>query len=139
MHAPPPVRVTVAPDRPWIAACGCAAAIAAGNVAAWFDPALRSVLPAALPGGLGAAWLAWRCSAQGALAWDGQAWQWEVTGREPVAGDVTVAIDLDRWMLLAFAPARGARRWLALSRRTVGGAWSPLRAALFGARPALGS
>ncbi|HET9977176.1 MAG TPA: hypothetical protein VFQ20_07060 [Burkholderiaceae bacterium] len=135
MHAPPPVRVTVAADRPWIAACGCAAATAAGNFAAWLGLPLPLLLLATLAGGLSAAWLAWRRSVPGALAWDGQAWLWEAAGGEPVAGGVTVAIDLDRWMLLAFAPAQGARRWLALSRRAVGGTWSPLRAALFGARP----
>jgi hypothetical protein len=138
MHAPPPVRVTVAADRPWIAACGGVAALAAGNFAAWLAPTLLVALPAALAGGLGAGWLAWRRRAPGALQWDGQSWLWQVDGDEPVTGSVAVAIDLDRWMLLAFVPTDGARHWLALSRREVASPWSTLRAALYGARPAGG-
>jgi len=136
MHAPPPVRVTVAPDRAWIGVCAVLASIASGNLAAWFAPAWMFVAPAALAGAVVAAWLARRRGPRGALAWDGQVWQWEPAGREPVAGEATVSIDLDRWMLLAFTPEQGERRWLALSRRSHAGAWSPLRAALFGARPA---
>ena len=137
MHAPPAVRVTLAPDRWWIAFSASIAALAAGNLAAWLAPTWMAVLPTALAGSLGAAWIARRRSPQGALAWDGQTWLWVVGGCEPLAGDATVAIDLDRWMLLVFASGRGARRWVALSRGAQAGAWSPLRAALSGARPAL--
>jgi hypothetical protein len=136
MHAPPPVRVTVALDRPWIIACAAVAAMAAGNLTAWLVPNEIVVLPTALAGGFCAAWLTRQRSARGALAWDGEAWLWEAAGREPVAGTVTMAIDLDRWMLLSFTPAQGPRRWLPLSRGPQAGAWAPLRAALYGARPA---
>jgi hypothetical protein len=136
MHAPPPVRVNVAPDRWWIGGCAGLAALAALNLLAWISPQPAVALAAAGAAALGAGGFARRRSAQGALAWDGQAWLWEAAGRAPAAGSVSVAIDLDRWMLIAFTPAQGARRWLPLSRAVQRPVWSPLRAALYGARPA---
>jgi hypothetical protein len=44
---------------------------------------------------------------------------------------VTVAIDLDRWMLLQHrADAPPAQRWIAVSAGEAGAAWHGLRAAL---------
>jgi len=130
------VRVKLAPDRLWIAACAAVAALAAANLAAWIGLSLAALVAAASIAGAGAAWFARARSVQGALAWDGRTWLCELAGREAMAGVATVAIDLDRWMLLAFVPEHGGKRWLAFSRSEQAGAWSPLRAALFGARPA---
>jgi hypothetical protein len=136
MHAPPPVRVTLEFDRAWRIGCAGLGALAAANAAAWMHPALWVVLPAALVGALAAlGWVRVR-RATGALAWDGQVWLWEPAGAEALPGAAAVAIDLDRWMLLRFTPEHGARRWLPLSRAAHAAVWLPLRAALFGARPA---
>jgi hypothetical protein len=136
MHAPPPVRVTLAFDRAWAWGCVALGALAGANVAAWLRPAPWVVVPAALAGALLALWLVRARRATGALDWDGQVWFWEPAGAEALPGAVAVAIDLDRWMLLRFTPEQGTRRWLPLARAAHASAWSSLRAALFGARPA---
>jgi hypothetical protein len=136
MHAPPPVRVTLGFDRAWSWGCATLGTAAAANIAAWIEPSPWVVLPAAVTGALMALTVVRVRRATGALAWDGQAWQWEPAGAEALPGAVAVAIDLDRWMLLRFTPERGARRWLPLARAAHAPSWSPLRAALFSARPA---
>jgi hypothetical protein len=96
-------------------------------------------LPASLA--LGAA-AAMRWIRSGHLRWDGEVWRLAdgASGSaEESPGSVAVALDGGHWMLLRFraAPAGSGRRvrWLALSRRDVGGQWHALRCAVYSPRP----
>jgi hypothetical protein len=81
------------------------------------------------------------------LIWDGAAWAVESAQGGRQAGQVTLMLDLGRWMLVRFAPAELAatlgrappwlQLWLPLSSRDAGASWSGLRAALY-ALPAQG-
>ena len=75
------------------------------------------------------------------LRWDTRCWhlgpQGSV-GREPFAGEVSVAIDLGPWMLLRWHPAEGsalfAPGWLPVQRRGMEPQWHALRCALHSPR-----
>jgi hypothetical protein len=78
----------------------------------------------------------------GRLRWDGALWHLAGTasgadGERP--GTLAIALDGGPWMLLRFRAAQpDARpwvRWLALSRRDVGGQWHALRCAVYSPRP----
>ena len=83
--------------------------------------------------GLLAARAAGRGSAAAAcrLAWDGTAWVLQREGRDPLAGQASVMIDLGGWMLVRFAPGP---HWLPLARRDVVDGHA-LTAALYAAPP----
>lgn len=77
------------------------------------------------------------------LRWDGQVWHLGRPDRqaESVAvGQVAVALDFGDWMLLRFESTplstAGARRWLPMSRATIGPSWHALRCAAHARRPA---
>ncbi len=96
-------------------------------------------LPASLA--LGAA-AAMRWIRGGTLRWDGEVWRLAdgVPDRaEGAPGTLAVALDGGHWMLLRFraTPAGSGRRvrWLALSRRDLGGQWHALRCAVYSPRP----
>jgi hypothetical protein len=137
MHAAPPVRVALGRSQGWVtfvAACG---ALAALQIVAWLAQgrewpgaiAATASLSSAATAGLVSAWVAWRAQQPGSLSFDGQRWQWlDRPGR------LTLAIDLQAWMMLRFEPDTGMpgrRCWIAASRRGVGAAWPSLRAALY--------
>jgi hypothetical protein len=145
MHAAPPVRMSLAPDRAWQYFIALCAGAAGANVAAW--AALHAQLPApmvivamtaatATSAILASVW-AQRSAATGVLAWDGGSWQWSSGAAAPVAGDLRVMIDLGGWMLLRFAPLapEEAVAWCVASRRHAGALWSAWRAALHARRP----
>jgi hypothetical protein len=145
MDAPPPVRVSVGRDRRWVVAVALLAAAAAANAMAWGLARLETdftwttaaaVLVAASLAGAGGATLAWWRAPRGDLSWDGQGWSWAPVDGSAGDGEVTVAFDLDGWMLLRFDPLAGPRRWLPLARLGSTAAWSALRGALYGPRPA---
>jgi len=79
------------------------------------------------------------------LAWDGQRWTLKPMASaraEPIAGEITVSVDLGPWMLLRFRPAmsslssRWARpSWLPVQRRGFGPHWHALRCAVYSPRP----
>src|SRR5512139_3947946 len=145
MDAAPPVEVFVGPDRPARLAVSVLAAASGASTAAWLFAALGgAAAPAAdmsAPFAIAAvaacaAWLAWRASCRGVerLCWDGRDWSLLAAGEgSPRTGAVTVAIDLDAWMLLRF-DAAGHRRWLPLSRSAHAGRWHALRCAVFARR-----
>ena len=151
MDAAPPVEVVVGPDRSARVAVAALAAASAASFAAWLldlvlgragAPTVSAATPllvaaaAACAGGL-----AWRASAGGTarLAWDGRDWTLCAPGdAAPLTGCVTVAVDLDAWMLLRFDSA-GHRRWLPLSRSAHAGRWHALRCALFARRAGAGT
>ena len=75
------------------------------------------------------------------LSWDGQCWallDLAAGGTEPVAGDISVAIDLGPWMLLRFRPIASSpwrqsmqSMWLPVQRRGIEPQWHALRCAVY--------
>ncbi len=135
MHAAPPVRVSLGRSRGWIAFVALCAGFAVANATAWLLlQGGASIGAAAGPGLIAAALAAWCLkgpSERSDLTWSGSRWQWQ-----GLAGEVTVALDLDAWMLLRFDPDQGRRRWIAASRASAVGPWSALRATLYARWPA---
>ena len=143
MHAPPPVRMSLAPDRAWHAAIASSAAVAGANLAAWgalhAQASLTLTAAVALLAAAAAAWSVWwrmRGSGAGVLAWDGAIWQWSAAAVPPRPTEVRVMIDLGGWLLLRLALAVPAHPvvWLVTSRRGAGALWPHWRAALYAAR-----
>ncbi|MBK7529564.1 hypothetical protein [Piscinibacter sp.] len=96
-------------------------------------------LPASLALGAAAA-MHWIRSGQ--LRREGEVWRLAdgaPGSAEETPGSVAVALDGGHWMLLRFrATPAGSRRhvrWLALSRRDLGGQWHALRCAVYSPRP----
>ena len=143
MHAPPPVRMSLEPDRGWHAAIALSAAVAGANLAAWgalhAQASLAVTTTVALLVTAMAVWLAWRrlrVSGAGVLAWDGTVWQWSAEAVPPRPAELRVMIDLGGWLLLRLALAVPAQPvvWLVASRRGAGALWPVWRAALYAAR-----
>ncbi len=72
---------------------------------------------------------AWRCTPRGMLAWDGSGWTWTPEGGPAVAGDLQVALDFQRLLLVRWRTA-GARGWFWLERGG-GERWDQLRRAVY--------
>ena len=80
------------------------------------------------------------------LTWDGQSWtlgDMAAGGTEPVAGDISVAIDLGPWMLLRFRPTASSAwwqsmqsTWLPVQRRGIEPQWHALRCGVYSPRAA---
>ena len=68
------------------------------------------------------------------LRWDGHAWSVGAPDRAaepPLAGEMSVAIDLGAWMLLRFVPEPAGRSlWLPVQRRGLAAPWHALRCAV---------
>ena len=141
MRAAPPVAVNLGDARRERRACALLAAAVSAAFMFWvldhgFDllAAPWRWAAAAVAAGLGLAsgGRLWPHQA-GGLRWDGVAWQ-RVQPDGSVHGvRVRLMIDADAWLLLQCRPAAsvGAVQWLGLWRDQSGGAWSPLRAALY--------
>ena len=72
------------------------------------------------------------------LRWDGRAWYLGSGAGDPLAGDLSVAIDLGRWMLLRFTPAvppDASVRWLPVQRLGIESQWHALRCSVYAPRP----
>ena len=76
------------------------------------------------------------------LCWDGLGWSLRsrlTANADPVAGEVSVAIDLGAWMLLRFRPLNASRwrrpTWLPVQRRGIEPRWHALRCAVHAPRP----
>ena len=76
------------------------------------------------------------------LGWDGQGWSLRsrlTANADPVAGEVSVAIDFGAWMLLRFRPLNASRWrrpiWLPVQRRGIEPQWHALRCAVHAPRP----
>ncbi|MDB5880339.1 MAG: hypothetical protein JWP43_217 [Ramlibacter sp.] len=78
----------------------------------------------------GAQW--WR-SATGAVAWDGENWNWSAS-RTAGTGMLEVSLDLQRSMLVRWA-GNGASQWFWLERVSRAERWDDLRRAVY-SRPA---
>jgi hypothetical protein len=75
------------------------------------------------------------------LRWDGRGWHHGSGAGEPTMGDLSVAIDLGRWMLLRFtptAPAGAPLVWLPVQRMGLEPHWHALRCTVHSPRPAPG-
>lgn len=99
----------------------------------WFTLALL------LGVGVAAAW-SWKNSPAGQLCWDGQTWRWE--GRAYLSGmpagqQLTVALDLQRTMLLRLQTQNHSPLWLWAARAAMPERWLDLRRAAHSAQRAL--
>ncbi len=139
MHAAPPVRIDLVPDRAAGWAVVVLAAIAAANAALWLG-ALAEWKGAKLAGSGAAAALAvvlWlrgrRLGCMGLLTWDGSAWLWVHATQQPVVPGVM--LDLGGWILLRLQPqdAQRAPVWGVATRAHGQAAWPAWRAALLSA------
>lgn len=146
MHAAPPVRMSLVPDRAWEAVWIVGASVAGANVAAWAavhggapaqTAAMAALLVAAVVGML--VWGRHRRHRQaGILNWDGATWQWSSGATEAREGQVRVMVDLGAWLLLRFvavAPPHPVA-WLTLARGNAGVQWPAWRAAVYARRTA---
>jgi len=145
MHAAPPVRMSLAPDRAWQCAAALCAGAAGANLAAW--GALHAQIPVPMvvaisltAAGVALLWTRWgaeRGATTGVLVCDGGRRQWSPVTAASVAVELRLMIDLGPWFLLRFTPTQPvqpAARWAA-SRRRAGAAWPLWRTALHARRP----
>jgi hypothetical protein len=82
----------------------------------------------------------------GLLSWDGRSWRWQTdpdnpAAAPPLAGELHVRLDLERWLVLEFIAARspGAHKrhiWLTPGRNALPAQWHALRCAVYSPRPA---
>lgn len=142
-HAP---ALTIRADRQGSWRLGVAALVALGaatTLAWWVSRGTHH--GAGGSAALAACVLAIGCAAWGVragpatgLRWDAQRWWLDVGDRQPLAGDVSVAIDLGGWMLLRFVPhaslGRWQTRWVAVGRQGREGEWHALRCTVHAAR-----
>lgn len=70
----------------------------------------------------------WWRAPRGVLAWDGSGWTWTPDGGQGVSGEVQVALDVQRLLLVRFRAA-GAGGWFWLERG--GERWDELRRAVY--------
>lgn len=86
-----------------------------------------------------AAYIGWRNSPTGQLAWDGEIWRWESPGcRTGVAEyDLSVLVDLQHVLLLRLENQTHARLWLWVERRSLPERWLDLRRAVYSPRKLL--
>ena len=136
MHAAPPVRIDLVPDRAAGWAVLCVATLSAANMALWLG-ALAEWQGAKLGAlGIAAALAVLAClrgrrpGAEGVLAWDGRAWQWLQPEDRTV--QPRVMLDLGAWMLLRLEPLGGLQGaiWGVATRARACAAWPAWRAAL---------
>lgn len=147
MHAAPAVRYPVTRSyriAAWLA--GLCALELALLLAWWVSSPQGDVLHAAAFAvwGIAAAWaaLAWRRSATGTLAWDGQHWRWESARQvaDVPEGTAHIHLDLQTQVLVRFVPGQGRAVWLWLGRQPGRlPQWHLLRCALYAADGSAGS
>lgn len=100
-----------------------------------FDWRLGIAMAAVAAAGF-AAWLGWRNAPVGQLHWDGQVWRWESPGYQagtPVL-TLSVALDLQRTMLLRLDNHDKATLWLWAHRAAMPERWLDLRRAVYSRR-----
>lgn len=133
MHDAPSVSYPVGRSR-WAAAlaaslwlCGLAGALlwaAEPQVTSW---RLALAWTAVAVAGIVVLRTWWRAP-RGVLAWDGSGWTWTPDGGQGVSGEVQVALDVQRLLLVRFRAA-GAGGWFWLERG--GQRWDELRRAVY--------
>jgi len=149
LRHPPAFSVTLNPDPAWRAlGCVLSGLAVAGLVATLLQhltPALAAPACAAtlLLAAAAAAWLARALGCRDyryRLRWDGQAW-WLASGQQPeLPVRLSVAMDLDHWLLLRAQRPGWRLAWrplyLPLAEAAAQAHWPELRAALFAASQA---
>jgi len=147
MRAAPPFQVSLRRFGVWQGAVLALAGLAMATIAAWLITHERPIEMAIWPAtGLSMAVVAALAASAlrippTRLGWDGRVWSVGPSADESSPGDLSVAIDLGRWMLLRFAPAMpaGARViWLPVQRLGLESQWHALRCSVYSARPAPG-
>ena len=152
MRTAPALQVTLIRFGSWQAAVSVLAVLGTLALAGWLvgQEGLASVakgaamaVVAALLWGLGRSLT--RLPAH-RLSWDGQCWAllcMAAGGTEPIAGEISVAIDLGPWMLLRFRPIAASPwwpsmqlTWLPVQRRGIEPQWHALRCAVYSPRAA---
>lgn len=80
-----------------------------------------------------AAWVGWRASAVGQVAWDGQQWRWQSRAYQAgsVDYDMSVAFDFQSLMLLRIHNPAHATLWLWADRGAFPQRWLDLRRAVY--------
>jgi toxin CptA len=71
----------------------------------------------------------WWCSPTGAVAWNGESWNW-AAGEPGENGVLEVSLDFQRSMLVRWA-GTGASRWFWLERASRADRWDDLRRAVY--------
>jgi hypothetical protein len=143
MRASPAFQVSLQRFGVWRAAVWLLTALALGTIVTWLasrpPPLGAGTLALAAAGTAALTWLAVSMATQRPidLIWDGRNWSLGAPNREPVAGDLSVALDLGGWMLLRFKPlSSSAFIWVTAQRWGLEAAWHGLRCAVHAARPA---
>ena len=145
MRAAPAFQVSLRRFGVWRGAVLTLAALAMATMAAWLITQERPIeIVAWVATGLSIAAVAGLAARAVRvppvdLGWDGRAWFVGPGPDESSPGDLHVAIDLGRWMLLRFTPAAptGARPiWLPVQRLGIESQWHALRCTVYSPRPA---
>ncbi|HWI10361.1 MAG TPA: hypothetical protein VNU48_03440 [Burkholderiaceae bacterium] len=147
MRAAPAFQVSLRRFGVWRGAVLTVAILAMTTMAAWLSTQERPIgIVAWLATGSSIA-VAAALAARAArvppvdLGWDGQTWSVR-RNDEPAPGELHVAIDLGRWMLLRFIPAAPAGApaiWLPVQRSGLESQWHALRCAVYAPRPIPGA
>ena len=107
-------------------------------VGAWIDASQHigwrhsTGLAAVICAGL-AAYIGWKNSPIGQLAWDGQVWRWEGPGYQAGVAEyeLAAAVDLQHVMLLRIENPAHAKLWLCAERSAFPDRWLDLRRAVY--------
>ena len=140
MRGAPPVEIWVRRQGPWRAFVVALVAATAVSIGLWLASAESGIAAKAI---LAVSTLAASVAALSttapfdlSLRWSGSSWtlsQGAAPPSEPVAGTLTVALDLGSWMLLRFVD--GTRTtWIPVQRGRVEGDWHALRCAVHAPR-----
>jgi len=141
MRGAPPVEIRVRRQGPWRAFVVALVILTAVSIGLWLASA---ELETAVKAGLAAATVAACAAALSttapfdlSLRWTGSSWALRPGGAplsEPVAGVLTVAIDLGSWMLLRFVDESPRTTWIPVQRAGIEGDWHALRCAVHAPR-----
>ena len=148
MRGAPPVEIRVRRQGSWRAFVVALVILTSVSMGLWLasaeiGAAFKGVL-AAVTLALGATALSMTAPFDLSLRWTGSSWALSPRGApasEPVAGVLTVAIDLGSWMLLRFVDESPRttwipvqRTWIPVQRAGIEGDWHALRCAVHAPR-----
>ena len=85
---------------------------------------------AVLLGSAAASLAGWAFTAPGRLDWNGNTWTWSTDGQAPCTGDLAIALDVQRLMVLRFDGAAQGVRWLWVGHAGSDAPWRAFRRAV---------
>ena len=143
MRGAPPVEIRVSRQGRWRAFVVALVALTAASIGLWLASAeigagsKAIIAVSTVLAGAGA--LSTTAPFDLSLRWTGSSWalsRGAAQQSEPLAGAVTVAIDLGGWMLLRFVGElpRGRTTWIPVQRGSMEGDWHALRCAVHAQR-----